>query len=93
MTKIHYMIAALALVCCSYVGAADEAAVSAAQSPQPIAKVYFTRDLSPEGLLKVYNKVNADITGKVAIKWHSGEGPPEQYPQQYARGNQYALPR
>ncbi len=42
------------------------------QTP-PKAKVYFTRDLSPEGLLKVYNKVNEDITDKVAIKWHSGE--------------------
>ena len=48
--------------------AADEA------TPQPeLAKVYFTKDLSPAGLLKVYNKVNADIKGKVAIKWHSGE--------------------
>ena len=49
-----------------HVGAQDQ------QTP-PKAKVYFTRDLSPGGLLKVYNKVNADITGKVAIKWHSGE--------------------
>lgn len=38
-----------------------------------IATVYFTRDISPEGLLKIYNKVNKDIDGKVAIKWHSGE--------------------
>ena len=35
--------------------------------------VYFTRDLSPEGLRKIYNKVNANITGKVAIKLHTGE--------------------
>lgn len=38
-----------------------------------IAKVYFTHDISPEGLLKLYNKVNDNIKGKVAIKWHSGE--------------------
>ncbi len=38
-----------------------------------IAKVYFTHDISPEGLLKLYNKVNSNIKGKVAIKWHSGE--------------------
>ena len=37
------------------------------------AKVYFTRDISPVGLLKIYHKVNQDIKGKVAIKWHSGE--------------------
>ena len=35
--------------------------------------VYFTRDLSPNGLAKVYEKVNANITGKVAIKLHTGE--------------------
>ena len=28
--------------------------------------VYFTRDLSPEGLRKAYEKVNACIGGKVA---------------------------
>ncbi len=35
--------------------------------------VYFTRDLSPEGIKKAYEKVNAGITGKVAIKLHTGE--------------------
>lgn len=35
--------------------------------------VYFTRDLSPEGIKKAYDKVNANITGKVAIKLHTGE--------------------
>ena len=35
--------------------------------------VYFTRDLSPEGLLKIYKKVSANITGKVGIKLHTGE--------------------
>ncbi len=35
--------------------------------------VYFTRDLSAEGLRKVYEKVNAPITGKVAVKLHTGE--------------------
>ena len=35
--------------------------------------VYFTRDLSPEGLKKAYEKVNANMCGKVAIKLHTGE--------------------
>jgi len=35
--------------------------------------VYFTRDLSPEGLSKVYHKINQNITGKIAIKLHTGE--------------------
>lgn len=54
------------------VGAA-QAADEADKAPEKVAKVYFTRDISPEGLLKVYNKVKQDIRGKVAIKWHSGE--------------------
>jgi Uncharacterized Fe-S center protein len=35
--------------------------------------VYFTRDLSPAGLKKAYEKVNANICGKVAVKAHTGE--------------------
>ena len=35
--------------------------------------VYFTRDLSAEGLKKIYEKVNANMTGKVGIKLHTGE--------------------
>ena len=35
--------------------------------------VYFTRDLSAEGLKKIYERVSAPINGKVAIKLHTGE--------------------
>ena len=35
--------------------------------------VYFTRDLSPEGLQKVYEKINGNSGGKVAVKLHTGE--------------------
>ncbi len=35
--------------------------------------VYFTRDLSPEGLRKVYEKVSDHIGGRVAVKLHTGE--------------------
>ena len=35
--------------------------------------VYFTRELTKEGLEKIYGKVDADITGKIAIKLHTGE--------------------
>ena len=35
--------------------------------------VYFTRDLSPAGIMKAYEKVSANITGRVAVKLHSGE--------------------
>lgn len=35
--------------------------------------VYFTRDLSAEGLLKIFKRVSQNLTGKVAIKLHTGE--------------------
>ena len=35
--------------------------------------VYFTRDLSAEGLKKIYARVGGELTGKVAIKLHTGE--------------------
>ena len=35
--------------------------------------VFFTDDLSANGLLEIYSKINQDVTGKVAIKLHTGE--------------------
>lgn len=37
------------------------------------AKVYFTRDISPEGLMKVFEALSPELPGKVAVKVHSGE--------------------
>ena len=35
--------------------------------------VYFTRDLSPEGLEKIYKRISGQLTGKVGVKLHTGE--------------------
>ncbi len=35
--------------------------------------VYFTRDLSAEGLKKIYDRVAEGLTGKIAVKLHTGE--------------------
>ena len=35
--------------------------------------VFFTRDLSPEGLVKIYDKVSEVLSGKIAVKLHTGE--------------------
>ncbi|MDO4615750.1 MAG: DUF362 domain-containing protein [Lachnospiraceae bacterium] len=35
--------------------------------------VYFTSDLSAEGLQRIFDKVGASLTGKVGIKLHTGE--------------------
>ena len=43
------------------------------------AKVYFTKDISPESLIKIYEKVGRNLTGKVAVKLHSGEDGNQNY--------------
>lgn len=35
--------------------------------------VYFTRDLSAAGLIKACRKISANLTGKIAVKLHTGE--------------------
>ncbi len=37
------------------------------------SKVYFCKDVTPEGVLKLYKKLGKELTGQVAIKVHSGE--------------------
>ena len=37
------------------------------------AKVYFTKDISPEGLLKIYKALGAELHGKVGVKISTGE--------------------
>ena len=37
------------------------------------AKVYFTRDITPEKVLELYGMVGKELRGRVAVKLHSGE--------------------
>ncbi|MDO4198308.1 MAG: DUF362 domain-containing protein [Erysipelotrichaceae bacterium] len=37
------------------------------------AKVYFTKEISSEAVLKMYKVLNKELPGKVAVKVHSGE--------------------
>lgn len=37
------------------------------------AKVYFTRDITPENVLKLYEALGIKLPGKIAMKVHSGE--------------------
>ena len=36
-------------------------------------KVFFTRDISAEGLKKLYALINQELSGKIAVKLHTGE--------------------
>ncbi len=35
--------------------------------------VYFTKDISPEGLVRIYEKLNVNLIGKVGVKISTGE--------------------
>lgn len=37
------------------------------------SKVYFTKDISPDGLIKIYNSLGRELSGKVAVKISTGE--------------------
>jgi hypothetical protein len=51
-------------------GSGSAAGAATAQSK---SQVFFTRDISVNGLLKIYSKINEGMTGKIGIKLHSGE--------------------
>lgn len=42
-------------------------------------KVYFTREISPSALIKLYNFLGVGLKGRVAIKLHSGEKGNQNY--------------
>ena len=37
------------------------------------AKVYFTREITPEAVLRLYKTLGKELTGNIAVKVHSGE--------------------
>lgn len=43
------------------------------------SKVYFTKELSPETVIKMYKALGVDLPGKVAVKVHSGEEGNQNY--------------
>ena len=43
------------------------------------AKVYFTKELTPEAVVKLFKKLERDLPGKVAVKVHSGEEGNQNY--------------
>ena len=62
-------------------------------APPAKAKVFFTRDLSAEGLLNIYAKVNEGMTGKVALKLHTGEpNGPNILPRPWVQRLQASIP-
>ena len=66
---LSVLLAASVLTACQT--AVKKTEVQTPSKDKPI--VYFTKDISPEGLVKIYDKISQNIDGKVAIKFHTGE--------------------
>ena len=43
------------------------------------SKVYFTKEITPESVIKMYEKLGIKLNGKVAVKLHSGEEGNQNY--------------
>ena len=43
------------------------------------AKVYFTKEITEESLVKIYEKLGIELKGNVAVKLHSGEEGNQNY--------------
>src|SRR5699024_1702949 len=43
------------------------------------AKVYFTKEITPESVVKMYETLGVKLPGKVAVKLHSGEQGNQNY--------------
>lgn len=57
----------------------DAETVSSAETASGKPAVYFTSDLTPEGLVAVYDRLHWNPTGKVAVKVSTGEPPASNY--------------
>jgi len=66
---------------------------SALAAQQGKAAVYFTKDISVAGLLKIYSRISNNLTGKVGIKLHTGEPKgPNLLPIELIKGLQPKIP-
>ncbi len=43
------------------------------------SKVYFTKEITPESVVKMYNTLGVELPGRVAVKLHSGEEGNQNY--------------
>ena len=55
------------------VGSGGERYVPVQERTGEKSVVFFTRDLSAAGLLKIYDRVSSVLEGKTAVKLHTGE--------------------
>jgi len=84
-------VSALALGTVAVGNVTGTSSVFAAQMEK--SRVFFTEDISTAGLLKIYSRINQNISGKVGIKLHTGEpNGPNILPRDLVRALQQQIP-
>ncbi|HEY3488558.1 MAG TPA: DUF362 domain-containing protein [Candidatus Deferrimicrobiaceae bacterium] len=57
------------------------------------SRVYFSRDIGPDALLKIYSRIDREITGRTGIKVHTGEpNGPNILPRDMVKALQARIP-
>lgn len=82
MRRFLSVVSLLLLVSCAF-AASDDIALSGEMNhmtdDESAPIVYFTRDISPEGLMRVYKAMGWEPEGNVAVKLSTGEPPASNY--------------
>ncbi|MBR1631072.1 MAG: DUF362 domain-containing protein [Paludibacteraceae bacterium] len=78
MKKRMFIVAVAAAFCACSGGSSDanagQTAGDGASQETAAPKVYFTQEITPESLVRVYQALGVEATGRVAVKISTGEG-------------------
>ncbi|MBB5143539.1 DUF362 domain-containing protein [Desulfovibrio intestinalis] len=86
-------VAALSSMAGGRVCAATLSTTNPKNDEQGKATVFFTKDLSAAGLRKLYARVNQGMTGRIAVKLHTGEpGGPNIIPREMVKELMHDVP-
>lgn len=78
----------------SLLGAGKAEAAKQKIKENQISNVYYSKEITSEALIKLYGKVNQSISGKVAIKLHTGEkNGPNILPRDLVKAFQATIPQ
>ena len=71
--KKYFVIAATALAGMNFCESARSQSLPDGENSTESSVVYFTRDISPEGLVRIYEALGVEASGRVAVKISTGE--------------------
>ena len=74
MNRKEFLKGSLALALCGGLRSVSSGATAAKETHgRSLSKVYFTKQITPERLVSMYEAVKCPLAGRVAVKIHSGE--------------------